>query len=114
MVLFDTTLNVPPLVFFLIVKLPFVGHKMVPLVADKVKFPALFACLLTVTVLLIVLSIYHALVAFIDTVYVLAPVTFGTVVLKAPPFSEYSTFASVGVTFTLLTALWATPSYAPV
>ena len=108
-VLLDATLNVP--VLPLTVNVPLVGYVYIPLVADSVNFPS---ALFTLTVSVFICVLYPALLAFTVTVNDEVFVIVGIVVLYVPPFIEYSNLASLGVTFTLVYALCAFPSYVPV
>ena len=82
-----------------------------PLVADNVNVPA---ALFTLTVSVFICVLYPALLAFTVTVNDDVFVIVGIVVLYVFPSVEYSIFASLGVTVTLVIALCAFPSYVPV
>ena len=105
----EATLRFP--LFPLTVNVAFVGYVNVPLVADNVNVPA---ALFTLTVSVFICVLYPALLAFTVTVNDEVFVIVGIVVLYVPPFIEYSNLASLGVTFTLVYALCAFPSYVPV
>ena len=71
-------------------------------------------CPPTFTVCVVLCVLYPALLALTVTVNDEVFVIVGIVVLYVPPFIEYSNLASLGVTFTLVYALCAFPSYVPV
>ena len=76
----DVTVIFPPLVFVSIVNVPGVGYVIVPLVSDNTRFPSPTSAFPIVTVSVIVIGVYPALLASIDIEYVFAPVTCGIVV----------------------------------
>ena len=109
MLLFEETLNAP--VFPLTVNVPLFGYVYVPLVADNVNVPS---ALFTTAILVTVSVLYPILLAFTITETEEAFVICGIFSIYVFPLSiEYSTFASLGDTFTLVSMSCVCPSYVP-
>ena len=109
LLLFEETLNVP--VFSLTVNAVLFGYVIVPLVSDNFNFPS---ALFTTAVLVTVSVLYPILLAFTITETDVAFIICGIFSIYVFPLSiEYSTFESLGNTFTLVNISCGCPSYVP-